>query len=270
MGRLLFLIFCLVLLSGCEFEDLFPDYQPGETMSLPFPLDEQSRLYRDDFETGTQQPFWAECLFCGRDEGIVSGLSVKNGDHAFRIHYDEDESSAWLLLYPVHFESVYVSFWQYFPDGLAGHSIKQFRIANHRGIDSVEGYFNLQAWGNGQNDAYFGFPDIALYYLNPIPKSMWVRTELYVRYNTTGKRNGVFWQKTNGQFIMASQNAIYHDGARVSDLIGIGGNYSNAGTDPVPFDRYIDDIIIVLDPPNSYADTPAINYPHSAVGDWNF
>jgi len=88
-----------------------------------------------------------------------------------------------------------------------------------------------------------------------IPAGEWFRTAFYAKWNTPGQSDGIYKLWRNDVLIVELYDVKYRTTEKTPDSLWIGGNYSGGGTDPVPFDRYIDDIFVARTP----ADDPEFN-----------
>ncbi|MEO8497988.1 MAG: Calx-beta domain-containing protein, partial [Planctomycetota bacterium] len=220
----------------------------------------------ENFEDGLCTDQFAFCDYFP-NERIVQGVPHGTGSRAYEITYNRNESAGYLNEYPIDFQSIHVSFWQQYPDGTTfpgahadGGALKQSRLFHSEGGGLG---FNLQInWSEDARDYYFtvdqfllangSLADRAFYHFN-LPVGEWFKTSYEVRLNTPGQANGSVRLWHNDQLILDLPNIIMvgPDGVR-PDGVWVGGNANYIAADVgktwTPFRRWIDDVIIDLNP----------------------
>lgn len=239
----------------------------------------------EDFEDGRCDDQFAYCSYFP-NERIVQGVSHGSGTRAYEIFYDQDESMGQLSQYPIDFQSMRVSYWQQYPDGTtfpAAHAnsgaIKQSRIFHSEGGGLG---FNLQInWSEDTHDYYYtvdqflladGSPADRAFFHFQLPANEWFKTSYEVRLNDPGQANGSVCLWHDDQLILDLPKIIMvgADGER-PDGVWVGGNsnYTNVdrGKPWTPFRRWIDDVVIDIDPTSSVLPSLAISDVTVSEGD---
>lgn len=199
-------------------------------------------IIQDDFESGTYSPKWSECSF--PNNSVVVKGTAHSGNYSFRIYYQRDEDASALNIYGLTFDELYVRFWQMYPTGFYQRNLKQSNVFHSAG-GSYEGSIIHSLWGPSPTmQTTFYIEDEAIWVDFPVPPGEWFEIAYYIKYNTPGKNDGIYRLWRNKKLIYERNNVIYRTINRGADSIWIGGNYSGAGVNPIPFYRYIDDICI--------------------------
>jgi hypothetical protein len=228
------------------------------TVTLTVDAPAGSLVIADDFEDGIG-PEWDSVL----GEGVAQSVSLGDGSQAFKIRYEHTEdhgpnAAGYLGRGNLAFHSIYLSYWQMYPQGCVGRCLKQARLGQNDGgeegyvtqaIFYTAGYWNMES-------VLYQQPGWSAESAYPIVAGQWSKFAFYVKYNDPGQSNGIYRLYQNDRLVCSVEDLVYTQSGEVADLFWIGGNYSGAGVDPVPFDRYIDDALIVLDPTGDPSDRP--------------
>ena len=211
-------------------------------------------ILQDGFESGAaDMTQWDEVSAPAGNLTYERGVA-HSGNYSARIRYAMDESSAHMVLLNRSFEEgVYVRFWQMYPQGFTQKNLKQVRLFHAEG-GSYQGSFTASLWSNPPEilSIFYGGMDNdgrdAVYSPFTVPAGQWFKTALYIKYNTPGQNNGLYRLWRDDKLVVSYDDIVWRTNNEGANGLWVGGNYSGGGIDPVPFDRYLDDIYIATEP----------------------
>ena len=223
--------------------DLTVEVLPDEPTPTPLPgacniVGPQSLEVVDNFDNGAASSFWSNCQNCNFENGAI------------KWSYDSNEDSGKLVKNGLEFDSIYIEFDQKYSTGVqafAGNTLKQFRVYHTSGNQPVN--FNAELHGDELNISYLDSAPDRDRNFREVSGSAgeWHRVRIYLSVNATGERNGtlkVWWNGANTYD--RSDIEIVRQGVKPNG-VWIGGNLSG-GNPNAPFDRFIDNVRVVVEP----------------------